>query len=140
MMKKVFIGFCFFILLFNFLFNFVVYKVVLVIVVGCIFVFKLVLWMLIGVLIIGEVLVEIDLFKGVFFILFCSWDGVDLFIIDECLKLFSFIGFFDVGWVLKVKVGKKFVVLEFGGNVVCVVDEDVDINDVIKCIIIGVYY
>lgn len=140
MMKKVFIGLCLFILLFNFLFNLVVYKVVLVIVVGCIFVFKLVLCIFIGVFIIGEVLVEIDLLKGVFFILLCSCDGVDLFIIDECLKLFSFIGFLDVGWVFKVKVGKKLVVLELGGNVVCVVDEDVDIEDVIECVIVGVYY
>lgn len=140
MIKKVFIGLCLFILLFNFFLNLVVYKVVFVIVVGCIFVFKFVLWIFIGVFIIGEVLVEIDLFKGVFFILFCSCDGVDLFIIDERLKLFSFIGLFDVGWVFKVKVGKKLVVLEFGGNVVCVVDEDVDIEDVIDWVIVGVYY
>lgn len=123
-MKCVLVGLCLFILLFNFLLNFVVYKVVFVFVVGCLFVLKLVSCMLIGVLIIGEVFVEIDLLKGVFLVLFVYCDGVDLFMIDECFKLLLFIGLLVVGWVLKEKVGKKKVVLEFGGNVVVIVDVD----------------
>lgn len=87
--------------------------------------------MFIGVILIGEIFVEIDLLKGVFLILFCCCDSVDMFIEDDCLKLLSFIGLLDVGWVLKVCVGKKLVILELGGNVVCVVDKDWDIDDVV---------
>lgn len=140
MYKFVLIGFCLFIFFFNFLLNLVVYKIVLVIVVGCLFVFKFVSWILIGVILIGEILVEMNFFKGVFLILFSCWDGVDLLMMDEWLKLLSFIGLLVVGWDLKVWVGKKKVVFEFGGNVVCIVELDVNFEDVVNCIVFGVFY
>lgn len=137
----VLLGLVSFIMLFNFLFNFVVYKVVLVIVVGCLFVFKLLEKMLIGVLIIGEVLVEIDLLKGVFLILLLDGVYVMLLVEDECFKLFFFIGG-QIGWEFKVCVGCKKVMLELGGNVVCIVDVDQGdkFDYVVEWLVFGVFY
>ena len=140
MTKKVPIGPCSFISPFNFPLNLAAHKVAPAIAAGCTFVLKPASRTPIGALIIGEVLAETDLPKGAFSILPCSRDGADLFTTDERLKLLSFTGSPDVGWALKAKAGKKPVVLELGGNAACVVDEDADINDAIKRIIIGAYY
>lgn len=99
--------------LWNFLFNFVVYKVVLVIVVGCFFVLKLVSRMLFLVFILGEILYKIEeLLLGVFFIFFVLWEDVDMFIVDEWFKFLIFIGLGLIGWDMKVCVGKKKVIID----------------------------
>src|SRR5690606_11199245 len=59
---------------------------------------------------------------------------------DERLKLLSFTGSPDVGWKLKARAGKKPVILELGGNAACVVDQDWDIDDAVKRIIVGAFY
>ena len=83
---------------------------------------------------------ETSLPKGAFSILPCSRDGADLFTTDERLKLLSFTGSPEVGWVLKAKAGKKKVVLELGGNAACIVDKDADLDDAVSRIIFGAYY
>ncbi|MBT81509.1 MAG: aldehyde dehydrogenase [Alteromonadaceae bacterium] len=140
MTKRVPIGPCSFISPFNFPLNLAAHKVAPAIAAGCTFVLKPASRTPIGALIIGEVLAETDLPEGAFSILPCNRDGADLFTTDERLKLLSFTGSPDVGWALKAKAGKKPVVLELGGNAACVVDEDADIDDAIKRIIVGAYY
>ena len=140
MTKRVPIGPCSFISPFNFPLNLAAHKVAPAIAAGCTFVLKPASRTPIGALIIGEVLAETDLPEGAFSILPCNRDGADLFTTDERLKLLSFTGSPDVGWALKAKAGKKPVVLELGGNAACIVDEDADIDDAIKRIIVGAYY
>lgn len=140
MTKRVPIGPCSFISPFNFPLNLAAHKVAPAIAAGCTFVLKPASRTPIGALIIGEVLAETDLPEGAFSILPCNRDGADLFTTDKRLKLLSFTGSPDVGWALKAKAGKKPVVLELGGNAACVVDEDADIDDAIKRIIVGAYY
>jgi acyl-CoA reductase-like NAD-dependent aldehyde dehydrogenase len=138
--KRVPIGPCSFISPFNFPLNLAAHKVAPALAVGCPFVLKPASLTPIGALVIGEVLAETDLPKGAFSILPCRRDGADLFTTDDRLKLLSFTGSPGVGWDLKARCGKKKVVLELGGNAAVIVDEDTDLEDAVKRIIIGAFY
>jgi len=116
------------------------HKVAPAIAVGCPFVLKPASVTPLGALIIGETLAETDLPEGAFSILPCHRENAALFTEDERLKLLSFTGSPAVGWRLKSKAGKKKVILELGGNAACVVDEDVDLDDVVERMIIGAFY
>lgn len=140
MWKRVPIGPCSFISPFNFPLNLVAHKVAAALAVGCPFVLKPASFTPVGSLLIGEILAETDLPKGAFSILPCSREGADLFTTDERLKLLSFTGSPEVGWVLKARAGKKKVVLELGGNAAVVVDHDADLDDVVQRILIGAFY
>ena len=111
MWKRVPIGPCSFISPFNFPLNLAAHKIAPALAVGCPFVLKPASLTPIGALIIGEILAEADLPEGAFSILPCSRDGADLLTTDDRLKLLSFTGSPEVGWALKVRSGKKKVVL-----------------------------
>lgn len=138
--KRVPVGACSFISPFNFPLNLAAHKIAPAIAAGCPFVLKPASLTPIGALIIGETLAECDLPKGAFSILPCRRDGARLFSEDERLKLLSFTGSPQVGWALKAMAGKKKVVLELGGNAACLVDEDSDLDDAVKRIVIGAFY
>ena len=140
MFKRVPIGPCSFISPFNFPLNLAAHKIAPAIACGCPFVLKPASRTPIGALIIAEALAETDLPKGAFSVLPCHRDGADLFTTDERLKLLSFTGSPVVGWALKAKCGKKKVVLELGGNAACLVDEDADLDDAVKRLVIGAFY
>jgi len=140
MWKRVPVGPCSFISPFNFPLNLVAHKVAPAIAAGCPFVLKPASLTPVGALMIGEVLAETELPPGAFSILPCRRDGADLFTTDERLKLLSFTGSPEVGWALKAKAGKKKVVLELGGNAAVIVDEDADLADAVRRIVIGAFY
>jgi acyl-CoA reductase-like NAD-dependent aldehyde dehydrogenase len=140
MTKRVPIGPCSFISPFNFPLNLAAHKIAPAIAAGCPFVLKPASRTPIGAILIGEILAETNLPPGAFSILPCHRDGADLFTTDERLKLLSFTGSPAVGWELKARAGKKKVILELGGNAACVVDEDVDLDDAVKRIIVGAFY
>lgn len=60
-------------------------------------------------------------------------------VVDERLKLLSFTGSPQIGWMLKAKAGKKPVVLELGGNAAAIVDETADLAHAARRIAIGGY-
>ncbi len=140
MWKRVPVGPCSFISPFNFPLNLTAHKVAPAIAVGCPFVLKPASRTPLGALVIGEILAETDLPVGAFSILPCHREGADLFTTDDRLKLLSFTGSPAVGWDLKARCGKKKVVLELGGNAACVVDEDANIEDAVKRLLIGAFY
>lgn len=140
MWKRVPIGPCSFISPFNFPLNLAAHKIAPAIAVGCPFVLKPASLTPIGALMIGEVLAETDLPKGSFSILPCRRDGAELFTTDERLKLLSFTGSPEVGWMLKAQAGKKKVVLELGGNAACIVDADADLDDAVSRLVVGAFY
>lgn len=140
MYQRVPIGPCSFIAPFNFPLNLAAHKIAPAIAVGCPFVLKPASRTPVGALTIGEVLTETDLPAGAFSILPCHREGADLFTTDERLKLLSFTGSAEVGWKLKEKAGRKKVTLELGGNAACIIDERVDLDDVVKRLVVGAFY
>jgi len=140
MVKRVPIGPCSFISPFNFPLNLAAHKIAPAIAAGCPFVLKPASRTPVGALLIADVLAETELPRGAFSILPCRRDAADLFTTDDRLKLLSFTGSPDVGWQLKAKAGKKRVVLELGGNAACIVDKEVDLEDVVDRLITGAFY
>jgi acyl-CoA reductase-like NAD-dependent aldehyde dehydrogenase len=140
MWKRFPIGPCSFVSPFNFPLNLAAHKIAPALAVGCPFVLKPASWTPIGALIIGEILAETNLPEGAFSILPCHREGAELFTTDERFKLLSFTGSPEVGWDLKARAGKKKVVLELGGNAACIVDEDADVEDAVKRMVIGAFY
>ncbi len=125
---------------FNFPLNLVAHKVAPALAVGCPFVLKPSSRTPVGALIIGEILAESGLPEGALSVLPCRREGARLFTEDDRLKLLSFTGSPSSGWDLKARAGRKRVVLELGGNAACVVDEDADLDDAVRRIIIGAFY
>jgi acyl-CoA reductase-like NAD-dependent aldehyde dehydrogenase len=140
MYKRVPVGPCSFISPFNFPLNLAAHKIAPAIAAGCPFVLKPASRTPIGALLIGETLAETDLPPGAFSILPCHRDGADLFTTDDRFKLLSFTGSPRVGWGLKAKAGKKKVVLELGGNAACIIDENADLEDAVKRLVVGAFY
>jgi acyl-CoA reductase-like NAD-dependent aldehyde dehydrogenase len=140
MEQRVPVGPCSFISPFNFPLNLAAHKIAPAIAAGCPFVLKPATRTPVGALMIGEALATTDLPEGAFSILPCRRSDAGAFTTDERLKLLSFTGSPDVGWELKSKAGKKKVVLELGGNAACIVDQDADLDDAVKRIIIGAFY
>ncbi len=140
MWKRVPIGPCSFISPFNFPLNLAAHKIAPAIAVGCPFVMKPASRTPLGAIIMGEILAETDLPIGAFSILPAHRDGADMFTEDDRLKLLSFTGSPDVGWMLKAKSGKKKVVLELGGNAAVIIDHDADLDDALERVIFGAFY
>ncbi len=140
MLKRVPIGPCSFISPFNFPLNLAAHKVAPALAVGCPFVLKPASLTPLGALMIGEILAETDLPDGAFSVLPCPRSAAAAFSEDERFKLLSFTGSQAVGWDLKAAAGKKKVVLELGGNAACIVDRDVDLDDVTDRLITGAFY
>ena len=134
------IGACSFITPFNFPLNLAAHKVAPAIAAGCPFVLKPAERTPIGALIIGETLAETDLPPGAFSVLPCQVADAEPFTMDPRLKLLSFTGSRQVGWMLKEQAGKKKVTLELGGNAACIVDEGVDLDDAAERIVFGAFY
>ncbi|MBI4913071.1 MAG: aldehyde dehydrogenase family protein [Acidobacteria bacterium] len=138
--KRVPLGACSFISPFNFPLNLAAHKVAPALAAGCPFVLKPASLTPVGALIIGEVLAETDLPRGVFSILPCERGGARLFTEDPRLRLLSFTGSPEVGWDLKARAGKKKVVLELGGNAAVLLDADTDLGAAIPRVIFGAFY
>jgi acyl-CoA reductase-like NAD-dependent aldehyde dehydrogenase len=138
--KRVPVGACSFIVPFNFPLNLAAHKVAPAIAAGCPFVLKPSPYTPIGSLIIGEALAETDLPAGAFSILPCRTEDAAPLVEDERLKVLSFTGSAAVGWAMKAKAGHKKVVLELGGNAACIVDEDADVEDVVRRMVVGAFY
>lgn len=140
--KHVPVGACAFITPFNFPLNLVAHKVAPAIAAGCPFVLKPASDTPLSALMIAEVLAQTNLPAGAFSVLPCPSSQAGALTTDDRLKLLSFTGSQDVGWMLKSKAGKKRVILELGGNAACIIDEDQaeHLPYVVERCVIGGYY
>ena len=138
--KRVPVGPCSFVSPFNFPLNLAAHKVAPAIAAGCPFVLKPASATPVGALLIGEVLAETELPSGAFSILPAKREHADRLATDERFRLFSFTGSPEVGWDLKARAGRKKVVLELGGNAAVIVDEDADLEDAVRRIVVGAFY
>jgi glyceraldehyde-3-phosphate dehydrogenase (NADP+) len=59
----------------------------------------------------------------------CSNEDTMRLVEDERIKLLSFTGSAQVGWMLKARAGRKRVTLELGGNAAVLVHADADVDD-----------
>ncbi|HSQ75832.1 MAG TPA: aldehyde dehydrogenase family protein, partial [Bacteroidota bacterium] len=78
-------------------------------------------------LLLGEIVCEAGLPKGVLNIIPCAGSDSGQLLEDERIKAVSFTGSPAVGWPLKSKAGRKRVTLELGGNAGVIVERDADI-------------
>lgn len=138
--KRVPIGPCSFITPFNFPLNLAAHKVAPAIAIGCPFVLKPAPTTPITAILLAEILAETELPAGAFSVLPCDVEDAAPLIEDERIKLLSFTGSANVGWMLKSKAGKKKIVLELGGNAACIVDRDPDIEKAVERITFGAFY
>lgn len=82
---------------------------------------------------------RIGLPPGVLNVVVCKNEEAELMLKDERIKMLSFTGSADVGWMLKEKAGKKKVILELGGNASVIVDRTSNLEEAAKAIATGAF-
>lgn len=123
------------IMLWNYLFNQIMLKVVFVLVVGCMVVFKLLEVVLFNVFVLVEVIEEVGLLLGVFnFVIGYGLVVGEVLVSDLDVDMVLFMGLMCVGKCVVELVLQlvKCVVLELGGKLVLVILDDVDLVLVVK--------
>lgn len=120
-----------------------IWKVLVVLVSGNIVVIKFVFYILLSVVMFGEIVNEVGLFFGVLNIIIGLGNmvGIIMFIyLFVCCILF--VGESNIGKMVMWNVVENliFVLLEFGGKLVNIVFEDVDLDEVVKGFIEVIYW
>lgn len=82
---------------------------------------------------------RVGLPAGVLNVVVCKNEEAELMLKDDRLKMLSFTGSADVGWMLKEKAGKKKVVLELGGNAAVIVDRTSNLDEAARAIATGAF-
>ena len=82
---------------------------------------------------------ETDLPKGALNVVPCMASEIEQLVTDKRVKLLSFTGSPSVGWGIKVRAGKKKVVLELGGNAGVIVGSDADLEYALKRVLQGAF-
>jgi len=82
---------------------------------------------------------RVGLPPGVLNVVVCRNEEAELMLKDERIKMLSFTGSAEVGWMLKEKAGKKKVVLELGGNASVIVDRTSNLDEAAKAIAMGAF-
>jgi acyl-CoA reductase-like NAD-dependent aldehyde dehydrogenase len=114
---------------FNFPLNLVAHKVAPAIAAGCTIVLKPAPQTPLSSLLLAEVIEMAGWPAGALNVLPLAIPEAERLVSDDRLKLLSFTGSGPVGWALKLKAGKKKVVLELGGNAGVIVHSDADVED-----------
>ncbi len=87
----------------------------------------------------GSLLKRVGVPAGVFNVVVCRNEEAEFMLHDERIKMLSFTGSAEVGWMLKQKAQKKKVLLELGGNAAVIVDRSSNIDLACKEIARGAY-
>lgn len=82
---------------------------------------------------------RVGLPPGVLNVVVCRNEEAELMLKDERIKMLSFTGSAEVGWMLKEKAGKKKVLLELGGNASVIVDRTSNLDEAAKTIAMGAF-
>lgn len=124
---------------FNFPINLVAHKLAPAIAAGNSFVLKPSSNAPMTALLLGEIILKSGYPTEAINIIPCSGSKANQLIADERVKLISFTGSPAVGWPLKMKAGKKRVLLELGGNAAVIVDKGTNLSASVKRIASGAY-
>lgn len=79
-------------------------------------------------LMLGEAFLESGLPAGALQIIPMEIPVIDVLLKDERVRMISFTGSAEVGWLLRERAARKHVALELGGNAPVIVDETADID------------
>ncbi len=120
---------------FNFPLNLAVHKIAPAIAASCPIILKPASATPLSTLELAKIIHETALPHGSVSVLPCSRNTGNLLVEHEKIKLLSFTGSPEVGWLMKQRAGRKKTVLELGGNAAVIIDRDADLeNTVNKCL------
>lgn len=124
---------------FNFPLNLALHKIAPALAAGCSVILKPSPYTPLTALALASLCKRVGLPSGVLNVVICQNSESLMMLQDERLKLLSFTGSAEVGWMLKSKAGKKKVVLELGGNAAVIVDRSANLEEAAKMIAMGAY-
>lgn len=124
---------------FNFPLNLAMHKIAPAIAAGCSVILKPSPYTPLTALALGALAKRIGLPAGVLNVVVCKNEEAELILKDDRVKVLSFTGSADIGWMLKSKASKKKVVLELGGNAAVIVDRSINIDEAVAQIARGAY-
>ncbi|MCA9705027.1 MAG: aldehyde dehydrogenase family protein, partial [Myxococcales bacterium] len=87
----------------------------------------------------AALLADAGLPAGALSVLHCPPAVAQRMVEDDRMAVLSFTGSDAVGWRLKALAGRKPVMLELGGNAPCVIDRDVDLDEVMPRLLVGAW-
>ncbi|MEM6268128.1 MAG: aldehyde dehydrogenase family protein [Bacteroidota bacterium] len=122
---------------FNFPLNLALHKIAPALAVGCSVVLKPSPYTPLCVLAFAALCEQAGYPAGALNIVLADIPEAEQIVTDDRLKLLSFTGSDQVGWMLKAKAGKKRVILELGGNAATIVDETTDLDAAAERLAIG---
>ena len=124
---------------FNFPLNLALHKIAPALAVGCTVLLKPSPYTPLTALAFASLCKRMGLPAGVLNVIVCQNEEVTLMLQDARIKMLSFTGSAEVGWMLKEKAGKKKVVLELGGNAAVIVDRSANLDEAAKAIAMSAY-
>lgn len=124
---------------FNFPLNLILHKVGPALAAGCSIIIKPSLYTPLVALALEELAIEAGIPEGVFQVVVCENELSEKLVTDERMKVLSFTGSPQVGWMLKEKVPRKKVTLELGGNAAVVIDQTADLNKAVDAVANGAF-
>jgi glyceraldehyde-3-phosphate dehydrogenase (NADP+) len=122
---------------FNFPLNLAVHKIAPAIAAGCPILLKPATKTPLSTLKLAEIIHQSGLPIGAFSVLPCSRTNGLMLVEDPRIKLVSFTGSPEVGWNLKLKAGKKKVILELGGNAGLIITSTANIETSVNKAVVG---
>lgn len=83
-------------------------------------------------LLLGEVFLETGFPRAALQVLPLEIETIDALLEDERVRMVSFTGSAEVGWLLRARAPRKQVTLELGGNAPVIVDETADLDHAVE--------
>jgi acyl-CoA reductase-like NAD-dependent aldehyde dehydrogenase len=124
---------------YNFPLNLALHKIAPALACGCSVILKPSPHTPLTALALGSLAKRIGLPPGALNIVICQNEEAEIMLKDDRLKMLSFTGSAEIGFMLKSKAIKKKVALELGGNAAVIVDRSANIEEAVKSIAKGTY-
>ena len=90
-------------------------------------------------LLLAEIAHEAGVPKGMYNVVPCVTDEAERMVLDDRVKMVSFTGSPEVGWMLKEKAACKRVALELGGNAACILEPETDLDFAVPRLVVGCF-
>lgn len=124
---------------FNFPLNLVAHKVAPALAAGNTVVLKPASQTPMSAIVLARIVLESGVPPGVFNVVPCPASEAQPLVEDPRMRMLSFTGSAEVGWMLKAQAGRKKVTLELGGNAAAIVEPDADIDGAARKLALGAF-